>query len=265
MKLVLQKMDSKLESTIHYFLSSKSDSISMNELLGKEISLSWNGNIYCNSCSKLTKKSFGEGFCFSCFSNAPEASPCILHPELCEAHLGKGRDIEYEQRNHNQPHFVYLAATDKVKVGVTRATQIPTRWIDQGASSSIILAETPNRYLAGCIEVVLKDFYTDKTNWQNMLRNFHDDSIDLEDEKWRVHDELPSDLTQYWIENDEITTLNYPVLEYPEKVASMSFDKTAKIQGKLTGIRGQYLIFDNKNVINIRRHTGYEIELNAID
>jgi hypothetical protein len=97
-----------------------------------------------------------------------------------------------------------------------------------------------------------------------MLRNFQDESIDLEEEKWQVHDELPSDLTQYWIENDEITNLNYPVLEYPEKVSSMSFDKTALIQGKLTGIRGQYLIFDNKNVINIRRHTGYEIEINEV-
>ena len=257
-------MDSKLESTIQYSLRTPDNSIAVNELIGKEISMLWSGVIYCSKCAKLTKKSFGEGFCFTCFSSAAEASPCILHPELCEAHLGKGRDLEYEERNHNQPHFVYLAATDKVKVGVTRVTQIPTRWIDQGASSSIILAETPNRYLAGCIEVALKDFYTDKTNWQNMLRNFQDESIDLEDEKWQVHDELPSDLTQYWIENDEITNLNYPVLEYPEKVSSMSFDKTAQIQGKLIGIRGQYLIFDNKNVINIRRHTGYEIEINEV-
>lgn len=264
MKLVLQKMDSKLESTIQYSLRTLDNSISVNELIGKEISMLWSGVIYCSKCAKVTKKSFGEGFCFTCFSSAAEASPCILHPELCEAHLGKGRDLEYEERNHNQPHFVYLAATDKVKVGVTRSTQIPTRWIDQGASSSIILAETPNRYLAGCIEVALKDFFTDKTNWQNMLRNFQDESIDLEEEKWQVHDELPSDLTQYWIENDEITNLNYPVLEYPEKVSSMSFDKTALIQGKLTGIRGQYLIFDNKNVINIRRHTGYEIEINEV-
>lgn len=264
MKLVLQKMDSKLESTIQYSLRTSDLPIVMNDLIGKEISLSWNGVIICSKCSKQTKKSFGEGFCFTCFSSAAEASPCILHPELCEAHLGKGRDLEFEERNHNQPHFVYLAATDKVKVGVTRATQIPTRWIDQGASSSIILAETPNRYLAGCIEVALKDFFTDKTNWQNMLRNFQDESIDLEEEKWQVHDELPSDLTQYWIENDEITNLNYPVLEYPEKVSSMSFDKTTQIQGKLTGIRGQYLIFDNKNVINIRRHTGYEIEINEV-
>jgi hypothetical protein len=43
----------------------------------------------------------------------------------------------------------------------------------------------------------------------------------------------------------------------------MSFDKTPHISGKLTGIRGQYLYFDENMVINVRRHTGYEIELNA--
>jgi len=264
MKSILQKMVSKLEPTIQYSLRTSELPIVMNDLIGKEISLSWNGVIICCKCSKQTKKSFGEGFCFTCFSSAAEASPCILHPELCEAHLGKGRDLEFEQSNHNQPHFVYLAATDKVKVGVTRATQIPTRWIDQGANSTILVAETPNRYLAGCIEVAMKEFFTDKTNWQNMLRNFQDESIDLEEEKWRIQEELPSDLTQYWIENDEITTLNYPVLNYPEKVSSMNFDKMPFIRGKLIGIRGQYLMFDNENVINIRRHTGYEIEINEV-
>jgi hypothetical protein len=264
MKLILQKMDSKLESTVQYSLRTSELPIVMNDLIGKGISMSWDGVIICSKCSKQTKKSFGEGFCFTCFSNAAEASPCILHPELCEAHLGKGRDLEFEERNHNQPHYVYLAATDSVKVGVTRATQIPTRWIDQGAQTCILVAETPNRYLAGCIEVALKEFFTDKTNWQNMLRNIQGDSYDLEEEKWSVQEELPADLTQYWVENDELIELNYPVESYPEKVSSMTFDKTPHIQGTLTGIRGQYLMLDHKNVINIRRHTGYEIEFNAI-
>ncbi len=195
--------------------------------------------------------------------SAPEASPCIIHPELCEAHLGKGRDLEYEERNHNQPHFVYLAATEIVKVGVTRATQVPTRWIDQGANAAIIIAETPNRYLAGVIEVALKDVFSDKTNWQNMLRNFTDKSIDLIEEKWKTEELLPSDLSNYFNENEEVFEFNYPVISYPEKVSSMSFDKTPEVSGILTGIRGQYLMFDNKNVINIRKHTGFEIEIHA--
>ncbi|MEY4658674.1 MAG: hypothetical protein RJB36_440 [Bacteroidota bacterium] len=263
MKITLEKMPAQQDETVQYFLPVESKKISLNAFLNQEISFTWTGIITCRKCSKQTKKSFGEGFCFSCFSSAAEASPCILHPELCEAHLGKGRDIEYELKNHNQPHYVYLAATDIVKVGVTRSTQIPTRWIDQGANKAILLAEVPNRYLAGVIEVALKDFYADKTNWQNMLRNIQDESIDLIEEKWQACDELPSDLAQYWIENDEILTFNYPIIQYPSKVQSMSFDKTPHISGKLTGIRGQYLYFDENMVINVRRHTGYEIELNA--
>jgi hypothetical protein len=263
MKFTLEKMHTKYEETVQYFLPTHPEVVCLNDFIGKEIELHWTGTITCRTCAKKTKKSFGEGFCFSCFSNSAEASPCILHPELCEAHLGKGRDIEYEIKNHLQPHYVYLAATDIVKVGVTRVTQIPTRWIDQGANKAILLAEVPNRYLAGVIEVALKDFYADKTNWQNMLRDIQDDSIDLIEEKWQVCDELPADLAQYWLENDEILTFNYPVVTYPSKVQSMTFDKEARITGRLSGIRGQYLYFDDQKVINLRRHTGYEIEFNA--
>jgi hypothetical protein len=263
MKFTLEKMHTKHEETVQYFLPTHPEVVCLNDFIGKEIELHWTGTITCRTCTKKTKKSFGEGFCFSCFSNSAEASPCILHPELCEAHLGKGRDIEYEIKNHLQPHYVYLAATDIVKVGVTRATQIPTRWIDQGANKAILLAEVPNRYLAGVIEVALKDFYADKTNWQNMLRDIQDDSIDLIEEKWQVCDELPADLAQYWLENDEILTFNYPVVTYPSKVQSMTFDKEARITGRLSGIRGQYLYFDDQKVINLRRHTGYEIEFKA--
>lgn len=263
MKFALSKMSTEVSDVVQYFFDFSDSKIELNDYLGKRIQLNWTGIIVCRKCSRTTKKSFGEGFCYQCFVTAPEASPCILHPELCEAHLGKGRDLEYEERNHNQPHFVYLAATDIVKVGVTRITQIPTRWIDQGANKAIILAETPNRYQAGLIEVALKSVFADKTNWQNMLRNINDESIDLVEEKWRIEEILPSDMLDFMTDDDEITEFHYPVLSYPEKVTSLSFEKTPQISGTLTGIRGQYLIFDNQSVINIRRQTGYEIEWNA--
>jgi hypothetical protein len=263
MKLILNKMKTELLDVVQYTLDSSNSRIKLNEFLGKSIKLIWTGNLFCRKCTKKTKKSFGEGFCYQCFISAPEASPCILHPELCEAHLGKGRDLEYEKKNHNQPHFVYLAATDIVKVGVTRCTQVPTRWIDQGANKAIILAETLNRYQAGLIEVALKSIFADKTNWQNMLRNLQDDTIDLVEEKWQVEEILPSDLSKFITDNEEVLAINYPVLSYPSKVNSVSFDKTKEIGGILTGIRGQYLILDNQQVVNIRRHTGYEIEWSA--
>lgn len=259
MEGLLKKMTVVHGSPVQYTLK-LDQPIGMNEFIGKPVSLTWSGRIICPVCQSETKKSFGDGLCYSCFVTAPEAAECILRPELCTAHLGGGRDPQWEQDHHNQPHVVYLAASDIVKVGVTRATQVPNRWIDQGAWAAIRLAETPNRYEAGVLEVALKEFFSDKTNWQRMLKNDIDESIDLEEEKWSLHEQLPGDLTTYFSENDEIITIEYPVLNYPEKVKSLSFDKTPVIEGKLAGIKGQYLIFDDGRVVNIRKHTGYEIK-----
>ena len=254
-------MNTSIGEPIEYRLYSGDKPILINDFLHQKIEINWSGNIFCQKCAKKTKRSFGQGFCYPCFISAPEASPCIIKPELCQAHLGIGRDIEFEQKHHNQPHIVYMAATDKVKVGVTRDTQVPTRWIDQGANKAIILAETPNRYLAGVTEVALKSFYSDKTNWRSMLKNLQDHSIDLEEEKWKCHELLPSDLQQYFVENDDIIEFNYPVSHYPEKITSLNLEKQESISGILTGIKGQYLMFDEQFVFNVRRHTSFEIEM----
>jgi len=256
----LRKMKVILDDKIQYQMILSSE-VNMNSFLGKEISLKWKGVINCQKCGKVTRKSFGEGFCYPCFSSAPEAAPCIIRPELCRAHLGEGRDPEWEEKHHNQPHIVYLAASSAVKVGITRLQQVPTRWIDQGASSAIILAETPNRYEAGRIEVALKDIFTDKTNWRKMLTNDIDETIDLIEEKWSLEEHLPNDILDLFSENDEVTDLNFPVIEFPEKVKSLSFDKTPEITRRLVGIKGQYLLFEGGEVINIRRHTGYYVEI----
>jgi hypothetical protein len=260
MKGILNKMSTELGNPIQYSLKWETP-ILMNDFIGKNLRMEFLGTITCRKCEKVTKKSFGEGFCYPCFTNAPEAAECIIRPELCRAHLGEGRDVEWEEANHNQPHVVYLAASDVVKVGVTRATQVPTRWIDQGAMSAIRIAETPNRYEAGRLEVELKAMFTDKTNWQRMLKNEFDESIDLEEEKWTLHEQLPEDLTEFFTEDDEIIEMNFPVMEFPSKVKSMSFDKEPIIEGKLMGIKGQYLIFDGGRVLNIRKHTSYHVEI----
>lgn len=264
--MILQKLHTQLSNVVEYrFIGTYSQDIAFNELIGKQIELIWNGDIFCRSCSKKTKKSFGEGFCYTCFMNAPEASPCIIRPELCEAHLGKGRDVEYEERNHNQPHIVYLTANDVVKVGITRTTQIPTRWIDQGASEAIILAEVPNRYSAGMIEVALKNHFSDKTNWRKMLTNQKDNNINLKDEKWRVHQFIDEHLSKFWSNNDNVIQIKYPIDVFPSSINSISFDKSPTIKGILTGLRGQYLYLDHNTVFNVRKHTGYFIQFNIND
>ncbi len=256
----LTKMRVQLNEPIQYQLQ-LNELVEMNDLIGQKIRLRYTGQIICSSCGKSTKKSFSDGFCYNCFITAPEAAECNIRPELCRGHLGEGRDPDWEQINHNVPHIVYLAASDIVKVGVTRINQVPIRWIDQGASEAIRLAETPNRYEAGVLEVALKAFFSDKTNWQRMLKNEVDESIDLIEEKWTLYDQLPEDLRKFYSEDDEVVQLHYPVLDFPTKVKSLSFDKTEEVIHRLIGIKGQYLIFEGGEVLNIRKHTGYVVQL----
>lgn len=258
MQIKLSKMKAALEDQVQYTLKGEAENIDMNQLLGQKIKMTYMQKQQCASCGK-EKKLFAQGFCYDCFMNAPEAAPCIINPELCEGHLGKGRDVEWEKAHHVQPHVVYLAVASALKVGVTRETQVPTRWIDQGASFAIKLAEVPYRKLAGDIEVALKGTFTDKTNWRAMLKNEIGD-FDLEEEKWQCEELLPNDLSDYMSEDDDIIEINYPVLEFPKKVKSIGFDKQLIIEGQLLGIKGQYLLLDDNRVINIRKHTGYYVD-----
>lgn len=257
----LTKMRTQFGSPIQYSLQLQQEIIAMNDLIGKPISIAFNGRINCVSCGKITKKSFGQGFCYNCFMSAPDNSPCIIRPELCEAHLGKGRDIQWELDHHMQPHTVYLALSSGIKVGVTRNTQVPTRWIDQGAWQAIKLAEVPYRQLAGEIEVLLKENYSDKTNWQQMLKNIRAEDIDLMDAKHEASLLLPDEFQDFIADDDTIFEMEYPVMRYPEKVKSINLDKTPAYEGNLAGIKAQYLLFEDGSVINVRNYSGYWVQL----
>jgi len=261
MQGILSKMKSTYKNPIQYHLPIGNELLDMNQLIGKEIQFEFSGEIHCVSCGKTTKKSFAQGYCYPCFVTVPETSECILRPELCRAHEGVSRDMKWSENHCLQDHYVYLAVSSGLKVGVTRSTQVPTRWIDQGAWKAIKLAKTPNRYLAGEIEVALKEYMSDKTSWQKMLKNDIAQNIDLEDEKQKAWELLDEELQQYIVDDDEVLEIKYPVLAYPAKVKSLNFDKLPVIKGKLVGIKGQYLIFADNTVLNIRRHTGYKVEL----
>ena len=257
----LLKMNAKLTSPITYELPVGENMVPMNELLNRSISFSFEKEIYCISCGKKTYKSFNQGMCYPCFQTSPLASECIIHPEKCRAHLGIGRDMEWERKYHLTPQIVYLALTANAKVGITRKPQIPSRWIDQGAVKTIVFAETPNRYLAGMIEVSLKKVISDKTHWQKMLKNEVDKSINLIDLKNDLMHHLPKDLQSYVDPSVDVNVLDFPVIEYPTKIKSLSFDKHDVIEGTLTGIKGQYLILDSHFVLNVRKHQGYFVSM----
>lgn len=257
----LIKMKTKFAEPVEYTLYSDESIIPVSEMLGKKIRLNYNGKINCIKCGRKIKKTFMQGYCYPCFISLPETDACILHPEKCRAHLGISRDMAWSEKNCLQEHYVYLAVSSGLKVGVTRKSQIPDRWIDQGAWKAVKIAKTPNRFLAGSIEVALKDFLNDKTNWRKMLQNKVDGNIDLISEKEKARENLADEFVPYFLEDHEIITINYPVLAYPEKVKSISLDKIGTVEGILTGIKGQYLIIDNFYVLNIRKHNGYFVEI----
>ncbi|MEA3445680.1 MAG: DUF2797 domain-containing protein [Bacteroidota bacterium] len=255
------KMRTVINNPVDYYLRIGADEIYMNELLGKTLSFAYQHKINCIHCGRKTRTSFAQGYCYPCFQSLPETDACIIRPELCQAHLGISRDQDWAEKNCLQDHIVYLALSSALKVGVTRQSQVPTRWIDQGAWKAIKLAKTPNRNLAGQIEVALKAHLTDKTNWRHMLTNKLKDGVDMLNEKQRIKELIPEQLQQYYIDEDEITELDFPVNEYPAKVKSLGFDKQAEFEGTLTGIKGQYLLFEGGFVINIRKHAGYLVEM----
>ncbi len=201
---ILLKMETKLESPVEYELPIGDEMVFMNPLIGKYIIFKWVREIYCVACGKKTNKSFAQGFCYPCFISAPETSECIIRPELCEAHKGIARDMEWAENHCLQDHFVYLAISSGVKVGVTRSVQVPTRWMDQGAREAIKLAKTPNRYIAGLIEVALKKHVSDRTQWQRMLKNQIIEDVDLYNKKKEMLELLTDNLKQYECSDNKI-------------------------------------------------------------
>ncbi len=257
---VLTKMQTEYSNPIQYYLVFENSFLSLNQLLDKNIEINFLG-YQCLQCGKK-KKIFRQGFCYDCFMSSPAAGDWIMKPELSTAHLDiEDRDLEYEKRVQLQPHIVYLALSSEVKVGVTRKTQVPTRWIDQGAVQAIPIVEVPNRYLAGITEVALKDQFADKTNWQKMLKNEFPDA-DLIRERANLKYLIPKEVQNYFHpEKEDLYDLHFPVMEFPKKVNSLNLDKTPNFSGKLMGIKGQYLMFQDGTVFNIRTYEGYVVKI----
>ena len=256
---VLRKMQTEIGSPIQYYMLFESDFLNVNQILDKTLKIEFIKH-QCLNCGN-DRPIYRQGFCKTCFFEIPSAGDWIMRPELSKAHLDQeDRDLAYEKKVQLQPHIVYLANSSNVKVGVTRKGQIPTRWIDQGAHEAIEIVEVPNRYLAGITEVALKDHVGDKTNWRTMLTNT---VVDENLQEWRnkLKQYIPEEALPYFLDSNTETELEFPVLQYPTKVKSLNLSKTPTFEGKLKGIKGQYLIFEDNTVFNVRGSEGYYVGL----
>ncbi|MBQ4811951.1 hypothetical protein A7985_16760 [Pseudoalteromonas luteoviolacea] len=270
MQGTLKKLKATLTNPIQYQLPIGDELVNLNEYFGREITLTFSGNIYCCSCGKKTKKSYSQGHCFVCMKKLASCDMCIMKPETCHFDKGTCREPEWGEANCMIPHYVYLANTSGLKVGITRHTQIPTRWIDQGATQALPIFKVQTRLQSGLVEVALAEFIADKTNWRNMLKGINPE-LDLKDSAQilipKIQEKL-DELAQLFgataIErlDEDVVDLTFPVNDYPTKISSFNFDKEPTVTGVLKGIKGQYLIFEN-GVINIRKFTSYEVSFSA--
>ena len=266
----IEKMRTHLDSPVRYELPIGESSVDINSLLGKAITLTFTGTILCIACGRKTKKSFNQGHCFPCLKRLASCDQCIVRPELCHYHEGTCREPKWGESHCLQPHVVYLANSSGLKVGVTRASQVPTRWIDQGAVQAIPVFEVKERRIAGLLEATLRQVVADRTDWRRMLKG-SPDKLNMLAERTRILSEADPLITQFkkgpdWGDtktssSNSVCEIRYPVATYPEKVKAHNFDKTASVSGKLQGIKGQYLILDT-GVLDVRKFAGYELELN---
>ena len=265
----LHKMRARLDTPVSYAMVLGDDSVPLNPLIGQKIALSYLGTINCVHCGRETKKSFNQGYCYPCFQKLAQCDSCVIAPEKCHYDAGTCREPVWGDRFCMQDHIVYLANSSGLKVGITRASQVPTRWIDQGAVEALPVIRVRSRQQSGFAEVVFRQHVTDRTNWRNMLKT-DGEKVDLPGERDRLlalcSKELEDLVHQFGIH--AISVLNgvdtvkiqYPVEIFPEKISSFNLDNDPEIEGTLTGIKGQYLILDT-GVINLRRFSGYQVAL----
>lgn len=249
------------QEKVHYWMRLDEETFFLNEVIGSELHIEYLGEINCVSCGRDTKKSFSGGYCYPCSQSLAETDICVVKPELCHFAAGTCRDEAWGIANCMTPHTVYIANSSGIKVGITREKMPVRRWIDQGAVQAVSVCKVPTRLDSGKLEVALKEMFADKTNWRKMLKNeveMHDLSSIRDEARVLLENRIP-DFASDW-SGEEPVTLSYPVERYPEKIKSFNLDKTPKVGGVLTGIKGQYLMFGD-HVINVRKYSGYKLKL----
>lgn len=240
----------------------------LNDMLGQSIRLHFQGAIHCQHCKRLTRTSFAQGYCYPCFTRLAQCDQCMMSPEKCHHSEGTCREPEWAQQVCFNDHIVYLANSSGLKVGITKATQMPTRWLDQGAIQALPIMRVKTRRLSGLVEDCLRQSVNDKTNWRALLKG-EANPLNLTQMRDQLFTQYRNELMELerregvgsvqCLEQLPEQQFHYPVLQYPSKISSLNFDKDPIVQGRLMGLKGQYLLLDT-GVINLRKFTSYQVE-----
>ncbi|MBF8723314.1 DUF2797 domain-containing protein [Pseudomonas guariconensis] len=264
----LSKMAVRLEApVVQYSFRLGEEQVPVNPLIGSTVRLEYLGAIHCTHCGKRTKTSFSQGYCYPCMTKLAQCDVCIMAPEKCHYDAGTCREPSWGEQFCMTDHVVYLANSSGIKVGITRATQLPTRWLDQGASQALPIMRVATRQQSGLVEDLLRSQVPDRTNWRTLLKS-DAEVLDLPAIREQIFDACAEGLRGLQerfglqaiqpVHDAEVVQMRYPVEAYPKKIVSFNLDKDPVAEGTLLGIKGQYLIFDT-GVINIRKYTAYQL------
>jgi hypothetical protein len=232
--------------------------LDLNSFLGKELRLEFNGQINCGHCARVTRKSYGEGFCYPCFRRLAQCDLCVVSPARCHYAAGTCREPEWGEAFCMQPHLVYLANASGAKVGLTRRHQEVTRWLDQGAVQGLVIAAATTRHLAGLLEAALARHVSDRTDWRAMVRG-DPPPLDLPALREHLRELVALPEGVAWLDAT-VHEMSYPVMGYPSRVKRLRLESGAPVVGRLVGIKGQYLLFDH-GVFNVRQHRSHRVRL----
>lgn len=257
----IRGLSHQYESPIRYSLELTTGMIALNPYIGKEISIRHLGEIRCIACGRRVKKTYNNGYCYPCFTNLPENDLCIVKPHECHYDLGTCRDPSFGEAHCMVPHYVYLAVSSDVKVGITRKTNEMRRWMDQGAVKAIPIAELPTRKKAGELEFDLSRTMPDKTNWRKMLRGVVEE-VDLSELREEVQRRFPPDFMPYKIGAEEVRQFQYPLREEVTHLTPFHLEKE-EIRDRLIGIKAQYLLF-SRGILHVRKYAGYLVQVKEI-
>ncbi len=268
----LNKMAVQLDAPVQYSFRLGEQQVAVNPLIGKSLRLEFLGAIHCSHCGRKTKSSYSQGYCYPCMQRLAQCDICIMSPERCHYDAGTCREPSWGEQFCMTDHIVYLANSSGVKVGITRASQIPTRWIDQGATQALPIFRVATRQQSGFVEDLLRSQVADKTNWRALLKG-HAQPVDLlaiRDQTVAACDSGLTDLQQRFgiqavqpLPDQSVVDIAYPIEAYPAKINSFNLDKAPIAEGTLLGIKGQYLMFDT-GVINIRKYTSYQLAIHEL-
>lgn len=240
----------------------------LSELVGTNVRVTISEDQYCTQCGTETESSP----CSDCAGEPPNAT-CVMHPADHCNYAGCPYP-DYKEQSCSHTHVVYLAALDRVKVGISRESRARCRWAEQAASHAIPVARAPNRKAAGIIEKALGEEWPQRSR-HRWYRPMEDAVERLTADALATADLIPERLQPCYLwENADYGEVRDGVVDVPsieapsldERLMSNQYALRAgeTREGRVLGVRGG-LVATDAFVVSLKGHSGHVVTIETDD